>query len=718
MTGRTGTRQPSQQTTNLPGGPPVRKLAGGGVEVPLPAAKPQPPGAWLERGPNGSITAQLPAATAPSTDKQAAIESYRYFRALKQHVDSLQAQYEAGPGATSGISSILDYLPFQRNNLFDELGRSAGRLATGALASRAGTSPKAYAEYLSLFTPQSSDSDAVASNKIHDLQEVANRGLRAQVAKLGGVPDEHGNIIPLSLLPSQPPPAQRELATGATRNEIDPEQSAHVERLILAGFNAPEIYRAMHWPEDPDAMSKTQAEINAVRAYRKSYPNYTDFARIDRQVPNSFWSQLAASPVGGYFIGASSAVADPKLYATADQQELIGDVQRRNPYAWTIGNVTNNVLLSAALEPGIAALDPRLTRLAPALADGITGAWQGYGGSDKGDGLLGTTLGVIENVGGGMLTRGGLRVAGRAIGGLPEDSRYVSRLRDFQTLGDPIHLPGEVSAPDYNASAIQQTRVAVPTGSSQARSLSAVDATEPGVGRPLGVVDTTPPVQGRPLGPASPSDTSQPRPFPSRGWVRTNQPAAIDTFGPVSFDRPVPLNAVGPTGLGQPHPFGTVSPAYLGQPFTVGTDGMTEFGQSGPFNLNRAILSSDGASSVLDGPGFWTAPQASSALPGQVFGGTGGSDMVLFPSLSNALARRTLRWLATARPEQLQNIGDAIHEHDGSIGSVLFNTYNAVGAIPPSRPATEDRSTPNWLDPYTPLPPITIDMHDLSGVAQ
>ena len=713
MTGRTGTRQPSQQTTNLPGGPPVRKLAGGGVEVPLPAAKPQPPGAWLERGPNGSITAQLPAATAPSTDKQAAIESYRYFRALKQHVDSLQAQYEAGPGATSGISSILDYLPFQRNNLFDELGRSAGRLATGALASRAGTSPKAYAEYLSLFTPQSSDSDAVASNKIHDLQEVANRGLRAQVAKLGGVPDEHGNIIPLSLLPSQPPPAQRELATGATRNEIDPEQSAHVERLILAGFNAPEIYRAMHWPEDPDAMSKTQAEINAVRAYRKSYPNYTDFARIDRQVPNSFWSQLAASPVGGYFIGASSAVADPKLYATADQQELIGDVQRRNPYAWTIGNVTNNVLLSAALEPGIAALDPRLTRLAPALADGITGAWQGYGGSDKGDGLLGTTLGVIENVGGGMLTRGGLRVAGRAIGGLPEDSRYVSRLRDFQTLGDPIHLPGEVSAPDYNASAIQQTRVTVPTGSSQARSLSAVEATGPGMGR-LGAPDTTSPAQGRPLGPASPSDTSQPRPFPSRGWVRTNQPAAIDTFGPVSFDQPVPLNTVSSTGLGQPHPFGTVSAANLGQPFTVGTDGMTAFGQSGPFNLNRPILSSDGASSVLDGPGLWTAPQTSSALPGQVFGGTGGSDTVLFPSLSNALARRTLRWLATARPEQLQNIGEAIHEQDGPIGSVLFNTYNAVGAIPPSHASNRETSAPNWLDPNTPPPQIMLNVPDLS----
>jgi len=715
MTGRTGSRQPSQQTTGLPGRPLVRRLPSGGLEVPLPAAKPQPPGAWLERGPNGSITAQLPAAAAPSSDKQAAIQNYRYFLALKQQGDGLQAQYEAGPGATSGISSILDYLPFQRNNLFDELGRSAGRLATGAFASRAGTRPDAYDEYLSLFTPKSSDSDAVALNRIQNLQAVANQGLRAQVAKLGGVPDENGNIIPLSQLSSQPPPAGRELATGDTRHEIDETESAQLLQMALAGYNAQQINQAMKWNFSDDKISDLQSQLNALRAYRVDHPDYMGSATVTHPVPNSFWSQLAASPVGGYFIGASSAVADPKLYATADQQELIGDVQRRNPYAWTIGNVTNNVLLSAALEPGIAALDPRLTRLAPALADGITGAWQGYGGSDKGDGLLGTTLGVIENVGGGMLTRGGLRVAGRAIGGLPEDSRYVSRLRDFQTLGDPIHLPGEVSAPDYNASAIQQTRVTVPTGSSQARSLSAVEATGPGMGR-LGAPDTTSPAQGRPLGPASPSDTSQPRPFPSRGWVRTNQPAAIDTFGPVSFDQPVPLNTVSSTGLGQPHPFGTVSAANLGQPFTVGTDGMTAFGQSGPFNRNRPILSSDGASSVLDGPGLWTAPQTSSALPGQVFGGTGGSDTVLFPSLSNALARRTLRWLATARPEQLQNIGEAIHEQDGPIGSVLFNTYNAVGAIPPSHASNRETSAPNWLDPNAPPPQIMLNVPDLLGL--
>lgn len=123
------------------------------------------------------------AANAPTIDPKVA-QREANLRAMQNQINRVQQLYKAGPGATSGVSGLLDYLPTPENKQFDTAG--AGLAELGLAAFRVpGVGSQSDAElraFVEANKPRSTDYDVQIQEKLRNLQ---NRLMSARNSPVG-----------------------------------------------------------------------------------------------------------------------------------------------------------------------------------------------------------------------------------------------------------------------------------------------------------------------------------------------------------------------------------------------------------------------------------------------------------------------------------------------------------------------------------------------------
>lgn len=110
--------------------------------------------------------------------------------AAQGQIDRLHHLFNKGPGRTSGVRGLLDYLPSQGNKQFDTAGAGLGEVGLAAFRVP-GVGAQSDAElraFIAANRPSASDYDAVIREKLGNLQNRLNQtysayGLKRQTAK-------------------------------------------------------------------------------------------------------------------------------------------------------------------------------------------------------------------------------------------------------------------------------------------------------------------------------------------------------------------------------------------------------------------------------------------------------------------------------------------------------------------------------------------------------
>jgi hypothetical protein len=388
-------------------------------------------------------TAQIDASGGRKLDpaiRSAALQGYSYANQLQGIVDDLQTKFNAGPGATSGLEGLKDYLPYTANQQFDRAGNAARGIVGQALGFTGGQlntereAVKAVGPYL----PQSADRDSVIVDKIQQLQDLANQKRKESMQVLGGEPDASGNIVPPSQAPLQQPadPAKQLAGGSKTRSQIDPVLKATGQRVgamiargvpddKIVGFlqqsgvdpASTNIGQILQFRRTPDF--KTWLRANPGKAYDVGPQFYTKEIPMSaaRRVFNktaqgdiagSALAGLAASAnaIGGDRLGSmvGAVSGDPQAAQTGMQL-----LRTNHPIASFGGDLAGQASLEAlaGLVPGAQGL--MATKLGRRGADVAYGAYSGSGDSadDAGSGgVLGGLLGGATGMAGRGIQKG------------------------------------------------------------------------------------------------------------------------------------------------------------------------------------------------------------------------------------------------------------------------------------------------------------------------
>lgn len=131
--------------------------------------------------------------------RKAAIDGYRNAKLLDKEIATIEADYKKGPGSTSGLKGLKDYLPYTSNQLFDSAGSAPRGMVGNALSFTGGqlNTPREAEQAVGPYLPQSGDRDALILQKIEMLKQLRDAARDKAVAVLGGVPDEQGNPVPV-----------------------------------------------------------------------------------------------------------------------------------------------------------------------------------------------------------------------------------------------------------------------------------------------------------------------------------------------------------------------------------------------------------------------------------------------------------------------------------------------------------------------------------------
>ncbi len=249
----------------------------------------------------------------------------------------------------------------------------------------------------------------------------------AYIKAHGGMPRDLNAITP-----------DVQVATGAIRNEYDPELSSKIDALIRKGApysQAVALAKQASYPP-PDAN-----EYQRAVSYAKQNPQYRKrLAEANRAVPTTGFERFAASPIGAGISGAAKAgtlgfadeiagAIQPGDYATnrdafaANQNILAGEHPTADFAGQLAGGVPLGIGMGAAASriPGAAtgifgANTPFPSLLSRGGVAGDVGFGAGYGaGSNNDDRLTGALEGGALGLGGGIAARGAINGVASAI---------------------------------------------------------------------------------------------------------------------------------------------------------------------------------------------------------------------------------------------------------------------------------------------------------------
>lgn len=247
-----------------------------------------------------------------------------------------------------------------------------------------------------------------------------------------------------------------QLATGATRSEVDPALAGvndHIRGMIGAGVPAAKIVEYMNSVE-PGLGDKKAADVAAATRFRAQnptvplsrYPVSVDKREVPMSGLRQGFNRAAQSPIGAFAMQAGDAVtggtldnmmSNPAL-ARAGMQAVAGE----NPKSALLGTLAGGATAGGVAELGAARAG---ATWAPRIADMLYGSLYGAGSSDEGSRLTGAIEGAGAGLGGGMFGRGLTRGAGRAATGVRDASAQYLRASGVPlTIGQAVSQSGRL----------------------------------------------------------------------------------------------------------------------------------------------------------------------------------------------------------------------------------------------------------------------------------
>lgn len=388
----------------------------------------------------------------PTTEQRSKLKSdLSALTNLATGIGDLRRLYAQGPGSTTGVAGLGDYLPYTVNQQFDKAGeRLAAFVATAlGLSGQQFNTPAEQQLFIGSYLPKASDRDEVIQDKIGKLSELlqnARGNAQQQLGIASQDPIQQQQLAAPAIGTQQP---QQQAATpgargpnyfdggtgpggptlnggGGTQTVADPTKAgvaARLNELLKSGAPDAQVQQyAASVGADP-------ASLSAVLAFRKQNPGYrgnynaSDLELKDEQLGGfrGLANSAAQSPIGAYAINAADALTASNLDSLTANPALaragLRGVQQANPYSSLAGTVTGSGLAAAGAELGLARAG--LGAGAAALVgDGLYGAAYGAGASDDGSRLLGAAVGGVGGLGGGIAGRAGARGVGNALTGI------------------------------------------------------------------------------------------------------------------------------------------------------------------------------------------------------------------------------------------------------------------------------------------------------------
>jgi hypothetical protein len=349
---------------------------------------------------------------------------------LQRAIDDIKAKFAAGPGRTSGIAGLADYLPTTENQQFDAAGNSVRGFVGPALGLTGGqlNTEKEAQRAVGPYIPQSNDRDAVIQDKIRRLQGLADAmgGARRQGQQQSG--QTQGAMIPGAA--SQTPSGPEGYNVGTTGGGVSGGSGggstfasaagvAMAKKLSQAytkGAGVQELNRLL-----ADNGFQTFTDLATIAAIqKKGRLNFAPPVADDtRGGVGKALGALADSAGGAYAINAADALTAGTLDNIAGGQSnlAIDYSQQQYPGASLAGTVTGGALAAGGAELGLARAG--LGAGAAALGgDALYGAAYGAGSADDGSRVLGALGGGVGGLAGGAAGRGLARGAGGLLRGV------------------------------------------------------------------------------------------------------------------------------------------------------------------------------------------------------------------------------------------------------------------------------------------------------------
>lgn len=418
---------------------------------------------------------------------------------LQRAIDDIKAKYAAGPGQTSGISGLADYLPTDANLQFDAAGNAVRGFVGPALGLTGGqlNTEKEAQRAVGPYIPQSSDRDSVIEDKIARLQGLAD-SMRASIPSLappnrdgaasgGGMPT--GGAMPPSGLPPIPPGAppapmppgapmgdkstkwfgnggagadQYGMTTSMKAENLqkDPTRVAAAKHLaaMLANRNIPDAQIRAY----AENLNVSPESLEANLKFRRDHPTYTGgyntnslgFKNVPLTATEWIGNNIGASPLGTAAITGGNAVSGNSLAHLTSNPDatraMIEGVSKLNPKSAFAGNIGGGALAAAGLEAGAGGLAAKLGLGAKALpwvpraADAAYGAISGAN-SNPNDPLKGALFGGAAGLGGGMFGRQIARSGGGALAGVRNEGVQMLKDRGIPlTFGQAVSQSGRL----------------------------------------------------------------------------------------------------------------------------------------------------------------------------------------------------------------------------------------------------------------------------------
>lgn len=393
-----------------------------------------------------------------------AINGYKYADQLDQIVNQLEQQYSAGPGATSGISGLQDYLPLARNQQFDSTANAARGIVGQALGFTGGqlNSIQEAEAAVGPYLPKAGDRDEVIRDKINRLRSLAQTARQRSVAILGGTPDANGNITPVqqggpTVLP-QAAGAQADPGVGpmgvTSEGGLRPEKGLAglpnaVADMIGRGMGASEIvsylneqyapYGAHVGPDLAGTIGGlVQRHMANPRAPVKSLgTGWENFSMLPAQQESTALGRAADTNVGNFAMhAANAATAGLPAYLAGDQGAAVMDASRQARWKTALGgDVTGSIAAMVGINGVAGSLGKAgtlLTRSGGVGGDMLYGATRG--GLENGP--TGAITGALAAGAGNKLGGGLVKTAGRVARGVSDPAvNYLSERGIPLTLG-------------------------------------------------------------------------------------------------------------------------------------------------------------------------------------------------------------------------------------------------------------------------------------------
>jgi len=348
-----------------------------------------------------------------SKDDQEKKAKLGQLNALINQINETQSLFNQGVGSTSGVRSLLDYLPNSANAQFDTAANSLEERATAAfrVPGSGDQSDADAARIAAANKPNRFAYDAATTQQLKQLRERVD----TTRAALGLGPADWKGVTTV--------------ATGATKTEQDPKRTAVLDALIRSGADIATINTTM---ESLGGTPVNPTDIAAARAYLKKNPGFKgSLASAENTIPTSFREQVSGSAPGAFIGSAINNGLAGIPSAVVGNNDVLDAQRAANPNATFYGGLVGSVAGMTATEGGLGVVGRKLggmfgntlgrARVADAAFGSVAGAT-----AAPDNRLLGAATGGLLSVAGGYAGDKVAAAAGRSLQGVTNpEARYL-----------------------------------------------------------------------------------------------------------------------------------------------------------------------------------------------------------------------------------------------------------------------------------------------------